>query len=89
MGQIEVYDLLKNERLSGNDAFFSPGDVKKLLKDNGFSNGCLDGAWKDLIKLADADYLEFKMSGKWSDWKRIYRLSDNQLKKEKRRKLDG
>jgi hypothetical protein len=83
MGQIEVYELLKNERLTGNETYFSPCDVKKLLRANGFSNGCLDGAWKDLIKLADSGYLEFKMSGKWSDWKRIYRLSEKKLKEEK------
>ena len=84
MGQIEVYELLKKERLTGNDVYFAPADVKKLLKENGYTNGCLEGVWKDLLKLSDSGYLEFKMSGKFSDWKRLYRIKDKYVARTKK-----
>ena len=31
MGQTEVYDLLKNKRLSGDDRFFAITDIKKMF----------------------------------------------------------
>lgn len=79
MGQIEVYDLLKRERLTGNDRFLSVTEVEKLMKAEGYTNGCIKTVRWNLLRLEESGYLEFKMSGKWSDWKRLYRIKDKYL----------
>lgn len=80
MGQIEIYELLKIQRLTGNDEYLCVNQVQKLLKDAGYTNGCLKTAWMSLAKLNDAGYLDSKMSGDYSDWKRLYRLKDKYVK---------
>lgn len=34
MGQHEIYELLKNKRLSGDDAFYSVSQIRKFILDN-------------------------------------------------------
>ena len=76
MGQIEVFELLKNERKVGNDSFFSVSEVQKLMKEHGYTNGMIEGVRGDLLRLelGGNGYLEVKMSGKYYDWKRLYRV---------------
>lgn len=80
MGQIEVYEILKKERLTGNEAFFCVREVAKLLTEEGFENNNYDMARKSLMKLSLSGYLEVKMSGRFSDWKRLYRLKSKYVK---------
>ena len=35
MGQSDVYELLKNKRLVGDDSFFSSRQIQKMLSDRG------------------------------------------------------
>lgn len=74
MGQIEVYNLLKELRLSGDNRFFSSADVIKMMKDKGYSNGVLDSVRRNIISLEMTNYLDVKMSGKLRDWKRLFRI---------------
>lgn len=74
IGQVEVYEFLKNQRLSGNDSYFSPTEIKKIFKDLGYSSGVISGVLGDLIKLEIHGYLEIKMSGDFRDWIRLFRL---------------
>jgi len=34
MGQQEVFELLKNKRLSGDDSFYSIADIRKMVMSN-------------------------------------------------------
>jgi len=37
MSQSDVYELLKNRRLSGDDGFYSLAQIRKMLADSGVS----------------------------------------------------
>jgi len=74
MGQIEVYEFLKTQRLKGDDDYFSAKNIYDGLKAQAIdpvSKTCLYAA---LIQLERFDYVEVKMSGKFRDWHRLYRL---------------
>lgn len=85
MGQIEVYELLKNQRLSGNESFFSISEIEKLMKDAGYTNGCIKSVRASVLTLYEYKYLDGKMITKWSDWKKVFRLSDKKFLEEKGR----
>lgn len=76
MGQIEVYELLKNLRTCKDERFFCVREVENLLKEKGFSNGVLKNTRRSLMRLSLSGYLEVKMSGKVTDWKRLYRIKE-------------
>lgn len=82
MGQIEVYEYLKQQRLSGNHDFFSVIDVVKALKEQGKTNGMLESVRGSLMMLRRYGYLENKMSGDIRDWKMLFRLKEEYLKIE-------
>lgn len=74
MGQIEVYNLLHDIRKAGDDAFYTQREIKEKLQAKGMTDGALHGVWGDLRALESSGYLETKMSGRWRDWLRLYRL---------------
>lgn len=80
MGQVELFDLLKDLRRQGED-FYSPDQLRKLLKDKGFSNGVLHGLAQDLAALDRTNYLEvnFNWNGKLLDWTKEVRLKKKYL----------
>jgi len=51
MGQFDVFDWLVNRRECGDDSFWDPVDIRKALKVQGFSNGCLEHLRGDCFKL--------------------------------------
>jgi hypothetical protein len=51
MGQTDVYEWLKVQALVQPDRYFTTQEIIKGLKDNGASNGMLEGVRKDCIKL--------------------------------------
>lgn len=82
MGQTEVYFFLRNKRLSGDEGYFSCSDVEKALRDKGFTNGVIESTRRSLVKLELWGDAEIKMSGKFRDWKRLYRISDRELERK-------
>lgn len=85
MGQIEVYELLKNKRLSGDESYFSVSEIEKMMRDAGYTNGCIKSVRASVLSLYDYGYLDSKMISKWRDWKRVFRLSDKKFLDEKER----
>jgi len=79
MGQIEVFDWLKNQRMTGVEDFFSPKEVFKGMVQSGIISinspsyvvGSVSVA---LAKLEAYGYLEMRVCGRWSDWQRRYRI---------------
>jgi len=82
MGQSEVYKFLLDKRLSGDEGYFSCSDVEKGLRDKGFTNGVIESTRRSLVKLELWGDADIKMSGKFRDWKRLYKISDRELEKE-------
>jgi len=82
MGQTEVYVFLRDKRLMGDEEYFSCCDVQKGLRAKGYTNGIIESVRRSLVKLELWGDAEVKMSGKFRDWKRMYRLSEKALKKE-------
>lgn len=60
MGQQEVYDLLKNKRLSGEDRFFSIADVRKMALNCKSDTNSLETISKSLARLHFWGLLERK-----------------------------
>jgi len=74
MGQEDIFKFLQEQRLSGEERFFSAREVSKKLREKGMSNGALHGVPGDLRRLEVTGFLEAKCQGKWNDWNRTYRL---------------
>jgi hypothetical protein len=83
LGQIEVFELLKRERQTGSEKFYSVSEVEKLMKQNGYTNGCIKTVRSSLLLLYEFEYLDSVTSGKWSDWKRSFRVKDKYLEEKK------
>lgn len=79
MGQIEVYEFLKTERRSGNNDFFCVREVLQMMTERGQKNGGYDVVRRSLMRLSLSGYLDVKMSGKVTDWKRLYRLRNKYI----------
>lgn len=60
MGQQEVYELLKNKRLSGDDRFFSISDVRKIAMSNHSDTNSLETISRSLGRLHFWGLLERK-----------------------------
>lgn len=83
MGQIEVYEWLKNQRRSGNQDYFSIEDIRKGLKEKK-QNGCsnrYNNIRVAVIQLEAHNYLEVKLTGKSRAWFRLFRLKKEYCKK--------
>lgn len=83
MGQIEVYELLRSRRLTGDDTWFSVSDVEKLMREAGYTNGCIKNVRASLLTLYEYKYLDSKMVTQWSDWKRLFRLAEKKYMEAK------
>ena len=81
MGQYEIFDWLKKQRLSGCDDYFSPAQVQKAIGDYG------DSVRRQLRKLHIYGYVEVKATIKnknklFSGWNKTYRAREQVLKRE-------
>jgi len=74
VSQIDVYEFLKQQRLSGNHRFWRPKEVEFALKDRGCSSGSVEGVRGDLLRLEWSGYLEVEMGGGIREWLRCFRL---------------
>jgi len=80
MGQIEVYEWLKKKR-EFNDSWFSVADIEAGLQEEGYTNGVIYGVRGDVIKLEWSGYLEAVKLGRFSSWKRCFRVKAKYIKK--------
>lgn len=83
MGQIEVYEFLKAQRSCGNHQFWTIKEVVKALKEQGMSNGSLEGVKGDLVKLELAHYLDGLVQR--NGWNRAWRIKLKYVNKESKR----
>ena len=60
MGQQEVYEILKNKRLSGEDRFFTIADVRKIAMNNKSDTNSLETISRSLSRLYFWGLLERK-----------------------------
>ena len=51
MGQQEVYEILKNKRLSGDDRYFSIADVRKIIINNPSDTNSVETVSRSLERL--------------------------------------
>lgn len=72
MGQIEVYEFLKNRLVIGDNAFYSCKAIERALKEGGCSAGIIKGVRGDLLRLELSGYLEARIDPK--PWVRCWRL---------------
>lgn len=83
MAQVEIWDFLKNQRMKGNDKFFSAEEVVRALRLNG-SDG-LQNVRKQLNKLVLYDFMEVHSRlddrGLWPRWRKKYRVKMLVLKR--------
>jgi len=77
VGQIEIYELLKNKRLSGDDRFFTVPEIKKMLRSEGLVSNVRTGL--QTAQLESFGYLEAKRISKRSDSWRAFRLKKSYL----------
>lgn len=76
MGQVEVFEVLKKQRLTGNHNYFSVREIENLMKNEGYTNGCITKVRVNLIMLEQYDYVEYKSEGVFRSWKFFYRVKD-------------
>jgi hypothetical protein len=72
MGQIEVYEFLKAQRLNGNEQFWTCKEVEFACRNNGFTSGMIEGIRGDLLRLECSGYLEAMIQK--TGWNRSWRI---------------
>ena len=81
MAQSEIYELLKNKRLSGDDSFFTAEQIRKMLKDKGVIIASPSLLFS-LRRLRNFGFLEYNITSKKIDLrynKYVYRLKKEYL----------
>jgi hypothetical protein len=61
MGQQEVYELLKNKRLSGDDRYFSIKDIRRMVLDSHSNTNSVETVARSLERLYNWGLLEKKL----------------------------
>jgi len=74
MAQIEIYNYLLKERLTGCEDYFSVNDIFKALKDEHEHINHLNTVRVGVIQLERFEYVEVKMQGTLRDWHRTFRI---------------
>lgn len=80
MGQVEIYKVLENARLTGDDSYFRVCDIKKLLKDHGYrysSTMCVQVAQLEAFGYLETNWIKRKRS----HW-RGFRIKDKYIQKK-------
>ena len=80
MGQIEVFNYLKDKRLSGDDSYFSIPQISKGLKDNQLYKCNTRGIWAAVCTLENYGYLEVVKPNKKTEYRRMFRLRNKYTK---------
>lgn len=75
MGQSEVFELLRDRRILGDDKFYSQSEIYKLMisLERPVSRSNL---FKDLRKLSMFGYLDVRFGRRRNHYNKIYRVKD-------------
>lgn len=84
MAQIEIFNFLKTQRLTGCEDYFSVSQIYTALKDEHEQINHINCVRIGVIQLERFDYVEVKMQGSLRDWNRTFRLKEKYCKKEER-----
>jgi len=79
MGEIEVYEILKEFRLKGDDRFKTIKDIEKIMIERELPN--YRNVYRNLNSLTRLGYLDFELNTNFKAWRRIYRLKDKYLER--------
>lgn len=74
LGQIEVYEWLKLQRVTGDDRFFSVREIERGIQGCGLFNGNWRGVWAAVVALESYGYLDVRRKGHMRDFRRVVRL---------------
>ena len=75
MGQIEVYEFLKQQRQSGNEQYFTVKDIKEALKNCPTHSKNIRGTWSAVCNLEASGHIETQ-----DDFRRNVRLKKKYIK---------
>lgn len=81
MGQHDIYMLLKNKLLSGDQSFYSSRDIQRMLNGKGVTVG-IDSINTCLVKLRTFGYLDMRIDGEKRKNRATYPITVYRLKKE-------
>jgi len=79
MGQIEVYEFLKDRRKAGDDSFISIPKMCKEIQAYKLNKQNPRGLRTAVVTLEAYGYLDVMREGKHSDFRRVFRLKDKYL----------
>lgn len=75
MGQVEVFDFLKRQRMSGELRYWRVKEIAEGMKASGLYNGCAcSNVWAPVAALEAWGYLEVKKEGDLREFYRVVRL---------------
>jgi hypothetical protein len=80
LGQIEVYQFLKDRRAAGDNSFISVAGISNEIKTHQLNNINPRGVRSAVCTLEAYGYLDVKKPGKRSDFRRLFRLKKKYLK---------
>jgi hypothetical protein len=81
MGQHDIYMLLKNKLLSGDQSFFSCREIQRMLNGKGLTIN-IDSINTSLVKLRTFGYLDMRIEGYKRKNRVTYPITVYRLKKE-------
>ena len=81
MGQHDIYMLLKNKLLSGDQSYFSSRDIQRMLNGKGLTIN-IDSINTSLVKLRIFGYLDMRIEGDKRKNRATYPITVYRLKKE-------
>lgn len=76
MAKKEILEILRYERIKGNNNFFSVPEITEKVKKHPYYSCNPRNVWLSVVKLEADDYLDIKREGKWRDWRRTVRLKN-------------
>jgi len=78
MGQIEIFEVLKNKRALGDERFHTVPQIRRILRDKKLPENCNTGL--QTAQLESFGYLEAKRITKKSDHWRAFRVRSEHIR---------
>lgn len=76
MGQAEVLNYLKKNRLEGNNKFIPTITIIKDLQAQGLTNGALRRVRANLVALNLFGFVESQIDSERGEWRRVWRVKN-------------
>lgn len=80
MGQIEIFEILRDKRASGDDRYFTVPQIRRLLREKKLVENSATGL--QTAQLESFGYFEAKRVSKKSDHWRSFRVSLEHIEEE-------